>query len=379
MNLNFVYETRQIKVGDSVTLISDIKLGSDYGIMKEFNIDSTIKSEIGKMSTLMYVYDVKLEEGYCKVQTKKGTQGIKFERDYPIELFKIVKVPKMNDIVSWLYNNQEVIYPEEWTLFKSDIEFISRFIVKIFQTNLKAIYLINKYNNHLYNNYNPIEVLMFYKTLIQQMGLSFYQRYDAFNAQTKRKDFIKAIQEIDSTWHTNDCISLYNLNNLGILSRDGSPYINNADRLAKYLDPHKQIVNEKTKGSEFENLKKIIIENEKINAQLKTANDKRFIKELSQDIIDELELTIFNVKTLPGRNQVLYIFIDKYNNKRFYISDFLFEFYVSGYTNIIDNDYIMPLDEKVHRKFFIRDMDVLKTLKFAVNDNHKRFMKLGKF
>jgi len=126
-------------------------------------------------------------------------------------------------------------------------------------------------------------------------------------------------------------------------------------------------------------LLKLIAENEAKNNALKVRNDTRFLKELNQNVIDELELTIFNVKTLPNRNQILFIFIDKDNNKRFFVDDFNFIFYVSNKTNIIENDYLTKYDESTHIPFIIQNYEVLKHLKFAVNDNYKRFMKKGKF
>ena len=377
--IEFTYETRNFKTGDAVILIDNIKKNTEMGPNKEFYIDNTIMSELNKMYGLMYIYDISDDNLYCRLQTKKGPQGIKNERFFPSELFKIIKVPKMNDVVTWLYDNQLITYPEQWSFFKNEISSISRFIIKIFQTNLKAIYLINKYNNHLYLDYDPLEALVFYKTLVQQMQLQYHKRYDAFNAQSKRKEFIKICQELDSSWHTNDCISLYEMNNVGVFSRDGEKYISNSDRIEIYKDPKKSILDEKSKDKEFDILRQTIIAGEKAMMELKMQGDTRFIKEINQQVIDELELTIFNVKTIPLRNQILYIFIDKFNNKRFHISEFLFEFYVSSSSKIVENDYLVNYDPNKYKKFFVRDFSVLKTLKFAVNDNHKRFMKLGRF
>lgn len=377
--IEFTYETRNLKNGDAVILVDGIKKNTEVGPGKEFYIDNTIMSELNKMYGLVYIYEVSDDNLYCRIQNKKGPQGVKNERFFPIELFRIVKVPKMADVVTWMYDNKLIHYPVQWSFFKGEISSISRFVIKIFQTNLKAIYLINKYNNHLYDDHDPLEVLVFYKTLIQQIGLQYHKRYDAFNAQTKRKEFIKICQELDSSWHTNDCISLYEMNNAGIFSRDGERFVSNADRIEIYKDPKKSIFDEKSKDKSFNVLRDLIMENEKAVYDAKMANDTRFIKVINQEIIDELELTIFNVKTIPARNQILYIFIDKFNNKRFHITEFLFEFYVSSSSKIVENDYLVNYDPDKYKKFFIRDFGVLKTLKFAVNDNHKRFMKLGRF
>lgn len=372
---DFTYENRPIKKGDAVTVIPDVQRNVAYGKDKEFFMDNKNYNQLDKLYSIVYVYEISKDGEYCKVQTKKGTQGVKVETFFPVELFKIVKVPKMQDVVNWLYDNQLITYPEQWIFFKSEMQSISRYIIKIFQTNLRAIYLANKTCNHLYNSHDPLEILVFYKTLIQQLGLQYHKRYDKFNQMTKRKQFIDACLSINPMWHTRDAISIYELNNRGLLPGD---YISNNDRLEFYKDPKKKLKYENDKAN-LDKIKERITENEKVNKLRAMENDTRYIKELNQSVIDELELTVFNVKTLPNRNQILFIFIDKDNNKRFYVQDFNFTFFVSRGASILENDYIVEFDESMHIPFSIQSFEILKNLKFAVNDNHKRFMKLGSF
>ena len=371
----FTFEKRPIKKSDAVSLIEGIVKDRYYGVDKDFLVNQQVLNMLKKFANIMYVYEISKDKKFCKVRTQK-THGKKYEMFIPCDLFNIIKVPKMNDVVQWMYDNQPVAYPEQWRAFPTAIQSISRHIVKTFQTNLKAIYLINKYCNHLHFNNDKYEVLMFYKTIVQQLKLKYYDRYAKFNQQTIRKSFIDTCLKLDPTWHRLDAIALYDMNNRNVFADD--EYISNADRLEWYKNPNKEFKAENTKEKK-EELLKLIAENEAKNNALKVRNDTRFLKEINQNVIDELELTIFNVKTLPNRNQILFIFIDKDNNKRFFVDNFNFIFYVSNKTNIIENDYLTKYDESTHIPFIIQNYEVLKHLKFAVNDNYKRFMKKGKF
>ena len=372
-NLNFVYENRQIKKGDALTLISGIKKGDMFG---EFHVGAIEKNYLSRLPTMFYVASMSSDSTYCEVQPKKGVKSQKIKLlSLPVELFKIVKVPKMQDVVMWLYDNQLVEYPTKWDFFKNEMNSISRFIIKIFQNNLRAIYLVNKTCNHLYNNHPPLEILMYYKTIIQQLGLQYHDRYAAYNKINSKKSFIDTCLNIDSLWHTLDAISIWEMNNKNVF--DGQ-YLSCADRIAFHKDPKKRFKHDNEKKN-FEELKSIIEAGEKKTEQYRVSSDDRYIKILNQQVVDELELTIFNVKTLPSRNQILFIFIDKDNNKRFYLQDFNFVFYVSKGKRIIDNDYIVSYDELEHIPFAIQNFEVLRNLKFAVNDSYKRFMKKGGF
>ena len=362
-----ILENRPLKKNDPVTIVIQFKKGQKFG---PFLIDSTVYNYLEKVPTIAYVYKLSKDGHFCFL--KKNKKGKGDEIMIPTAFFKVVKVPKMNDVVTWLYDNQVVTFPEQWRIFKSDIQSVSRYIPKIFQTNLKAIYLVNKNCNHLYFNNDPFEVLMFYKTIVQQLGLTFHGRYNKFPTLSIRKQFIDAVLKIDPSWHRLDAISIYDLNNRNVFSND--EYMSNKDRLGFYKDPKKY-----QKSDEAVNHIELMKEFDKRDLTKIDKNDKRFIHELNQSVIDELELVIFNVKSLPNRNQILFIFIDKDNNKRFFVEQFSFVFYVSNKTSIIQNDYIEDYDEASHKAFIVQNFEVLRNLKFAVNESHKKFMKRGQF
>lgn len=370
--MSFIYENRSPIKSDLVEM-KNIKIGDSY---LNFSVTPEILSKLEKNSSLMYVRKINPDATMIQIGSKKT--GNFDEMFLPMEFFKIVKVPKTNDVVNWLYDNQLIEFPIQWLPFKTQIDSISRFIGSTFQNNLKAIYLINTYTNNLYFNNDSFEVLIFYKTIVQQLGLFQSDRYSKFNTRSPKQSFIKTCLEINPKWHTKDAISTYILHELslrGSISLDLDEVFTTQQRITFYSDP-------KAKETYLQKNEKVDIKDRIINMQNKDkfnkiANDDRYLKDLNQEVIDELELVIFNIKTLPQLNKILIIFIDKDNNKRFYLENFSYKFYISNQTSIINNDYIESFNESKHRLFVVNDISILKTLKFAVNDNYKKFMKKG--
>jgi hypothetical protein len=367
----FIYENRALKVGDALHLTYNVRRDQEF--YNFYIIDDKIYKRIKKLPTIVYVHSIDKEDPrFIKVKNNKRSEPI--EQHFPKELFSIVKVPKMNDVIQWLYSN-DWVFPENWAYFKNEITSISYYIHKIFQLHPRAMYLINKNNNFLYNEWNYEEILMFYKILIITLQIKQYTLYTQYNTPTAKKAFVETMLELNPTWHTKDALSVYELNNFGVFDGD---YISNADRLKFYKDPSSRIMKAKDNSDQYQEMVRKIKEFEARNTKLKFANDDRFIKELNQEIIDSLELTIFDVMSLEDRNQLLYIFIDKQDRKRYYIKDFEFSFYVSKVQGIVHNDYLEYKDSNKFVEFILSDINVLQSLKFAVNDNFKNFMKGGK-
>ena len=124
---------------------------------------------------------------------------------------------------------------------------------------------------------------------------------------------------------------------------------------------------------EANRLDELLIENQK----KKMLNDKRFIKEVNQEIIDEMELTLFNTCTMKNLNSVLFTFINKQNQKVYYLQPFEFEFYASYHSNILKNDYIVPFNPADHTKYKLTNYKDLKSLKYSVNNAFDKYMRSG--
>ena len=167
---------------------------------------------------------------------------------------------------------------------------------------------------------------------------------------------------------------MYLLNNKGCLTSTTDIWLSNEDLIERRNNPNASIL-KSSSSEEFKKIRARILQIEQEKMELKIKNDPKYLKELSQEIIDQYELTIFNVVDIPDQNKTLYIFIDKDFSKKYFLSEFKFTFYISNKSGVVNNSFIVPFDPKVHGQYEIHDFALLKTLKYAINENHKRFMK----
>jgi len=353
---------KAILKGDAISLNDDVVKNATYN---GYFISPAIYSKLKKLPSLLYVTELN-SDALVSIKTREGR---KISESYPSFLFNGVVIPKTHDVINWLFDAQLISYPVQWNEFLPEINKLTRYIPKMFQNNLKAVYLVNKFQNHLYQNDDSREVLMFYKTLIQNLKISYNERYQKFNKMVARQSFINVCLEIDTSWNTLDAISLYNLNNYNIFKDD--TYISNAELVTFYKNPKAK---SKFLNESREKMSAFIKEQEAVQYKIKLEGDSRFLKELNQNVINALELSIFNVKTIPTKNQILMIFIDKDNNKRYFIQPVKFVMYISNGPSIINNDYIVNFDPLVHTPLLIQNLDILRNLKFAITANYKQFM-----
>ena len=378
--LNIAFTDTNISDAKKSDILYLIEIPELNTIYQDTLFDKPKHTFLKRLPIIFYIGGIqKNEEGNETMFQLKPKKSASFNKDtalwFPSSLFKIVKKPRLNDVLDWAYNQhfpQSVKdFPQELLIFKDEMSSIARYIIEIFQYNPKWLNYLNKHLNHLYVTNDPIEVLIFIKTLILHNKISRYTLFTKYYPQSKREKFIKVAQELYPLMTNDDVISHWDLNRRAILKMT---YKSNEDRLDEYLFPGKK----RDKSADRELLDEI----KKINQQVsldKIRSDSRFIEDITQEVIDNLELVIFDVTSLEASDQLLYIFIDKDNNKRFYLQDFNFVFYVSKGKRIIDNDYIVSYDELEHIPFAIQNFEVLRNLKFAVNDSYKRFMKKGGF
>ncbi len=371
------FQHRTFKKNDCLFLE---KLPEMESMVDDIHIDKNMYKYLKRLPIIFYAGEIKKEPDgdvlFVKIKKRKLKSSKVYKEWMPVSLFKIVQTPKMQDVISWFFNG---VYPsvEDYTnnfdFFKAEMETLSRYCIELFQYKPKALQYLNKELNHLYATNTVQDVFLLYKTVINNFGIQSYELYNKFIARSSKQRFIDVAMSLDSDMCTKDAIALFDLNDRAVLD---IPYMSSSDRLKRYSNPKEFVLDAKSKSfaSEVDELKKL-------NRRIKDnaiANDSRFLKEVNQDIIDELELTIFDTSILEETDQLLYIFIDKDNNKRFYLEDFFYEFYVSEYRNVIDNDYIVPLAEQ-HMKYSTSKIKDLKSIIFAINDNHKNFMVKGSF
>jgi hypothetical protein len=267
---------------------------------------------------------------------------------------------KLNNLLTWLFDGGTVDIPSLFLYYKKEIDGICWYLHNSFLKQIKFVILFNKDGNHLYEN-DSFKIIQFYKFLIQQQKITKYDLFSYFPKKNYRKEFVKRLNELNLA-DTGNANSFFELINTGLLGN---------------YDISKLI--ESTFGEQVD-LKQDVITKEEINNILqqnetkKLLNDSKVIKELNQAIIDELQLTLFNVKTIKNKNLILYIFIDKDNLKRYYYEPFEFTFYISTNYNIVDNDYIVDYNPQIHIAYTMNDYNMVQKFKFALNDAYKKHM-----
>jgi len=375
--MSIVLQTKEgePKKNDAIHLINLPNIDS---YINDIYIDNRMFTFLKRLPIISYIGNIKRDDvnNTYLIQIKRNKTGA-FDKEkadwYPIELFQLVKVPRISDIVDWFYlpTPYQTVndFPDDLKIFKSEINQISKYIIEIFCYNPKWLAYLNKHLNHLYLNNDPIEVFILIKNIIQINRIPKESLLVGYVTRNKRELFVKVVQELNPEMCTKDAIALWDLNRKYVLASDEYKYKSNEDRLEDYLYPGRR----QSKEEEDELNKRISELKQQAQAE-KFKNDDRFLKEITQEIIDDLELTIFDISVLEDVNQILFTFIDKDNNKKFYIEDLYYEFYISNKDSIIENDYIVN-KENCHKMYCLSSYDNIRNLNYAINSTYSKFMK----
>ena len=369
------FENRQLKKGDAIYLAFLPEKYVEYNeFIKVFN-DGDILF-LKRLSIISYVGNI--DKDGENIQIKKNKQS-KIDSDskwFPVNLFRPVKVPKLNNVIDWIYDGEFASsenYPDAFKLFKSELEMISNYIIEIFQYTPKLLHFLNSRLNHLYNTNSTEDILKLCKNIILWNEIPAFLLFTKYIKRSRREQFIKVALDLKPEFSTEDVIAYWELNRKAILKVE---YKSNEDRLDDYLYPGR---NKIKKGSDedvaLDKQIEDILNKERENL---IKNNKSYISEINQKIIYENELVIFDVISLDNMDKLLFIFIDKDNKKRYYIEDFYYEFYLSKKTDMIENDYIVDRTTD-HKKYSISSFEKLRNIGFAINSNYKNFMKKGSF
>lgn len=371
-NFEFLYTNKPIVEKDVVQVAAKFRL---YEKLGGFLITDDYYRELKKLPLLVYVDSVDTMPDKTQmifVKTSK-TAGVN-KHAYPAALFKAVKIPKMWDLINWMTDgNTNIEFPPMWDFFKSDLQYTVNYLINLFINYPRITREANRLLNSLYTTWDYKEILMYYKNVVQKNQLRPNDLYTKFDGKTARKEFVDICETINPWWTEADAKALYALN-VGPRVFDS---VSNVDLVKIYKDPKLAMLSKKNNSEGFEEeanrLDELLIENQK----QKMMNDKRFLKVINQEIIDEMELTIFNTCTMKSLNSILFTFINKQNQKVYYLQPFEFEFYASYHSSILKNDYIVPFNPVDHTKYRLTNYKDLKSLKYSINNAYDKYMRSG--
>ncbi len=271
---------------------------------------------------------------------------------------------KFYEVLNWLFSGDPNM-PEKFKMNPTKLNGIVPYITEQFWTMPQLASYLNKHVNDLYNIPDPIELLRLLKKIIQHQGLTKANCWSFIPNRTP--DLLKEIQERDQLDSGNARAKQVMMKKLNI---DSSIYfkaaptkknVNLTDSVSKTIVKEALVQAEVNKVQEKEEARK---------------NDSRYLSELNQEVIDELELILFDVSLLKKTNRVLFTFIDAKNQKRYFIVPFMAEIYLSKKDGVINNDYIeKKSDDFIH--YVIQDIKLYTKLKFMLNTSYKRLVNVG--
>jgi hypothetical protein len=226
--------------------------------------------------------------------------------------------------------------------------------------------------NSLWEKYNIFDKLKYYQRIIYENNIKQHHIFNILEyRQYKMRDkFITECLKIKPTWNRLDAISVFLLNNYKFLG-EGEEWNNSTDVIKNILYP-KAMKNDRSNKALFSRVDKLEEECNEVEIKL----DDRYIDTLTQEIIDKEGLILFNIHVIESKNKVLFIFIDKYNNKRLLLQDFHYDFYISSNQGIINNDFIVLKGDE-HYKYRVNSIQNMRSIQQELNNSWKKFMKEG--
>jgi hypothetical protein len=267
---------------------------------------------------------------------------------------------KLQNMLQWLFDSGSMEIPHIFLYYKSEINGMVWYLHNSFLKKVKFVMLLNEHGNHLYEN-DSHSIIQFYKFLIQQQHLTRNDLMQYWPQKNYRKEFVQRLKELDLA-DTGNSNSLFEMINTGVFG--------NYDIKQLIESTFGEQVDLKTDTTTKEEIRQFLQQNE----TKKMMEDNKVIKVLDQATIDELQLTIFDVKTIKKKNLILYIFIDKDNMKRYYYEPFEFTFFISTDSNIINNDYIQDYNPGIHIAYTMTDYNMVSKFKFMLTDQYKKHM-----
>lgn len=265
------------------------------------------------------------------------------------------------EVFNWLFDglNTDSI-PHKFSYGKTRVEQILKFgVIPKFRTCPKAANFLNVHLNDLYSRRTTEEILVFLKSYIQMNKLLLNDLDSNFYQKSIRDSFIEEQSELYGTAEKGfgDMVAEYDMLQTGRFSNGVEAIISTTS------------VSENFDQNALDLLQLLDIK--------KIENDPRFIKKLDQETIDNLGLTLIDIKAIEKQNKIILVFIDGNNKKKFYLMDFTYEFALSSINSIIYNDYIVPFDPKYFTCIVLTDTRTVDNLRRQINTNRDNHIRLN--
>jgi len=270
--------------------------------------------------------------------------------------------PKTYELLNWVLGDDNNI-PLRFIEHKSKLNSVVPYLTEQLWLSPKACIYLNKHLNNLFAIPDPIESLILLKKIVKSQRIiknDLYSKYPSFGP--KYLDIIEKAHDYDEG---NSRAKMTMMLELG--------------KKFKNLEKYKATKANIKKNSSSE-VKQVIQELVDIKKEeiTKPAKLNHYIDEnITQDLIDREGLILFDISLLKKRNQILFIFIDKNNHKKYKIEDFVAKIYISKKEGIIHNDYIETLSDEYFQLYHITDFKLYNKLKYMLNNSYTRIFNEG--
>jgi hypothetical protein len=275
--------------------------------------------------------------------------------------------PTVKDVMTWLFDGKpEIELPYLLANRQYKLKPLINSVIQKFRTNPKTLNLLNGLINNMHSSHSESQILVFLKSYIQINKITKYMLDQSWFPKSKREIFIEkyGAQKGDLESGFNDVVAQFDLLSTGKFD----------DKLSLSLMESLETNNLKEK-EEIELLNSQLEEFFIKEQENKISNDPRFIKELNEEIIKDLNLSLIDIKSIERTNKILLVFLDKSNLKKYYLFDFVYEFVISNVFSIIGNDYVMPFYKEIHQPYIVTDMKTLDAIKRTLRDERDKFYK----
>jgi len=322
----------------------------------------------------------------------------KLKRDKKKLFPKAKKVSIYNEIDNYLFNDTPI--SSEGLSAKTPLRTACTYLYESFMFHPKICIHLDKHLNQKKENlltFEPLEILELYKNIIQNCKISKYQLYRGFPDRKFSQDISKISKkleisikeakafyinrsrlnptELESVLAKDDKATNINTSTKQDILNAKENYANQGQFKIPDLIPEviKNELEEIPTQLSFEaNVEDIApISNPLLEDNNQEEENSKFLPYINQEIITSLSLSLFDIRVLRQENRFLYIFIDKYNNKRYYKDHFKAEFFISKKDGVINNSYIEPNSDEFIKYIVTNHLD-LNNIRYLLDQEYRK-------
>ena len=270
----------------------------------------------------------------------------------------------VGDVMKWLFDgNPNVELPNKFMHRQYKLGPIINAVIQKFRSYPKMLNFMNYNVNDLFSKRSNGEILIFIKQYIQINRVTANMMDNSWVKKSDREVMLEKLSKTRNDFESgfNDIVSHYDLLSTG-----------------RFDDALSKSIMKEVSGEDINNsteLDETFLQLMEMERQSKLDKDPRFIKELNPEQIELWGLSLIDIKTIDSLNKILLIFLDKNNNKKFFLLDFVYEFVLSNIFSIIHNDYIMPFLPDYHQSIILTEIRALENLRRTLRDERDKFYK----